>query len=95
MAQNKGLNDLLKWSIENSTAAAKGAKSTENDDSTTAEDGGQAAAPRNLDPELLSQLLGGPSDAELMQAAIAHAVSGDGEGDGEGGGLQGAGHRRA
>ncbi|KAF4631674.1 hypothetical protein G7Y89_g6457 [Cudoniella acicularis] len=48
-----GLNELLKWSVENS--------------STTANDS-DAAPPTNrgLNPDALSALFGGPSDADLM-----------------------------
>lgn len=54
---DKGLNELLKWSIKNSTT-------TKNDP--------DAAPPTNrgLDPEAMAALLGGPSDAELMKAAM-------------------------
>ena len=84
MAQNKGLNELLKWSIENSTTTPTGVTSSggNNNNDTAAQDtGAQAQAPRNLDPELLAQLLGGPSDAELMQAAVAHVVAGETDGE--------------
>lgn len=59
MAQ-PGLNELLKWSVENSTT-------TENDPS--------AAPPinRHLNPEAINSLFGGPSDADLMIASM-HAV---------------------
>ncbi|RYP59443.1 hypothetical protein DL769_008531 [Monosporascus sp. CRB-8-3] len=83
MAQNKGLNELLKWSIENSTTP----QSNPSPDSAANTDGAAAQQPtsttgatsRNLDPELLAQLFGGPSDAELMQAVVAHATSRDPE----------------
>ncbi|RYP09048.1 hypothetical protein DL764_001544 [Monosporascus ibericus] len=83
MAQNKSLNELLKWSIENSTTP----QSNPSPDSAADTEGAAAqqqptsteATPRNLDPELLAQLFGGPSDAELMQAAVAHATSRDPE----------------
>jgi hypothetical protein len=61
MARN--LNDLLKWSIENTTRSE------------------DAPAPAsnisNLDPELLKALMGGPSDAELMKAAMELITSPD------------------
>ncbi|RYP50682.1 hypothetical protein DL768_003826 [Monosporascus sp. mg162] len=83
MAQNKSLNELLKWSIENSTTP----QSNPSPDSAANTEGAAVqqqptstgATPRNLDPELLDQLFGGPSDAELMQAAVAHATSRDPE----------------
>lgn len=62
------LNDLLRWSIENSTRpedAPASAPSSEN--------------ARNLDPELLNALMGGPSDAELMKAAMDVITSSDPE----------------
>lgn len=61
-----GLSELLKWSVENS--------------STTAND--SAAAPpsnRGLNPEALSALLGGPSDADLMKESMAAIISEDPE----------------
>lgn len=54
-----GLNTLLKWSIENSDAT----KNSTEDTSTQ---------PRTqLNPELLAQLMGGPSDADRMKDAMA------------------------
>ncbi|KAJ1329321.1 hsp70-interacting protein [Microdochium nivale] len=39
-----------------------------------------AAAPKSqLTPEMLSAIMGGPSDAELMQASVAHITSSDPE----------------
>lgn len=56
-----GLSQILKWSIENSDA------------SRTTETEGQ---PRTqLDPELLAQLMGGPSDADRMKEAMAAVYS--------------------
>lgn len=50
------LNELLKWSIENS-------ESSRNDPS--------APAPHsNLTPEVMAALMGGPSDADLMKASM-------------------------
>ncbi|KAL7913802.1 nucleotide exchange factor Fes1 domain-containing protein [Trichoderma velutinum] len=60
---DKRLNDLLRWSIENT-------ENTEspNDPST----GAQAQAPpaTNLTPELMAALMGGPSDADLMKGSM-------------------------
>ncbi|KAI3334357.1 nucleotide exchange factor Fes1-domain-containing protein [Ustulina deusta] len=62
---DKGLNDLLRWSIEN---AASGPDGTTND------------APRStLNPEALAGLMGGPSDADLMRGSMAAIVSSDPE----------------
>jgi hsp70-interacting protein len=61
---DKNLNELLKWSIENS-------------DPDAAE---QQPSGRSLNEETLAALLkGGPSDAELMQAALANITSTDPE----------------
>src|SRR3569833_4007530 len=62
---HKGLNELLNWSIENSTT-------TKNDP--------DAAPPTNpcCDPEAMAALLGGPSDAELMKAAMEVVTAPDG-----------------
>jgi hypothetical protein len=61
-----GMNELLKWSVENS--------------STTAND--PSAAPptnRHLNPEALNALFGGPSDADLMIASMQAIRSTDPE----------------
>ncbi|KAH1432508.1 hsp70 nucleotide exchange factor fes1 [Aspergillus fumigatus] len=56
------MNNLLKWSIENSTSAQQAGNSNGT---------GPAPASRsNLNPEMLSALFGGPSDADLMKAAM-------------------------
>jgi len=61
-----GLNELLKWSVENS--------------STTANDP-EAAPPTNrgFNPEALNSLFGGPSDADLMLASMSAILSTDPE----------------
>ncbi|KAL2136366.1 hypothetical protein VTI74DRAFT_4010 [Chaetomium olivicolor] len=82
---DKNLTNLLKWSIEHSTpssgsAAPSGATavtspSTDSNNNTTTT---ASSAPTqsttgtgsNLNPEILSALFGGPSDAELMRAAM-------------------------
>jgi hypothetical protein len=61
-----GLNELLKWGVENS--------------STTAND--PSAAPpenRGLSAEALNALLGGPSDADLMRESMTAILSTDPE----------------
>jgi hypothetical protein len=61
-----GMNELLKWSVENS--------------STTAND--PSAAPptnRHLNPDALNALFGGPSDADLMIASMQAIRSDDPE----------------
>ena len=61
-----GLNELLKWSVENS--------STTNNDP-------DAAPPtnRNLNPDALNALFGGPSDADLMKSSMSAILSTDPE----------------
>ncbi|KAI1193797.1 nucleotide exchange factor Fes1-domain-containing protein [Nemania serpens] len=62
---DKNLNELLKWSIENTASAPDG---------TTNE------APRStLNQEALAALMGGPSDADLMRESMAAIVSSDPE----------------
>ncbi|RHZ51873.1 Hsp70 nucleotide exchange factor FES1 [Aspergillus thermomutatus] len=55
------MNNLLKWSIENSTSAKQAGDS---------DGAAQAPTSRSLNPEMLSALFGGPSDADLMKAAM-------------------------
>ncbi|KAI0598020.1 Fes1-domain-containing protein [Biscogniauxia sp. FL1348] len=65
---DKNLNELLKWSIENST------------NGTSSTDPSSAAAPsRPLNADALAALMGAPSDAELMQAAMSCITSTDPE----------------
>ena len=61
-----GLNELLKWGVENS--------------STTANDP-SAATPsdRGLNPDALASLFGGPSDADLMKSSMSAILSTDPE----------------
>lgn len=60
-----GLNDLLKWSIENSSASQPSSDQPQ-----------QQQPSRPLNSEALSSLLsGGPSDAELMQHSMAVILS--------------------
>lgn len=54
--EDKRLNDLLRWSIENSDASRS--------DTTT------PPPTTNLTPEVMAALMGGPSDAELMRVAM-------------------------
>ncbi|KAI1192028.1 nucleotide exchange factor Fes1-domain-containing protein [Nemania serpens] len=63
---DKGLNDLLRWSIENTASGPDGTTTDE--------------APRStLNPEALAALMGGPSDADLMRESMAAIVSSDPE----------------
>jgi len=64
MADNATLNTLLKWGIENSEDAH---------DDSNAQSGSTAIRDpaRGLNAEALKQLMGGPSDADLMKEAMA------------------------
>lgn len=59
------LNQLLKWSVENTTASTDP----------------NAAPPtaRELNPEVLASLFGGPSDADLMKDSMAALLTDDPE----------------
>lgn len=61
---DRGINELLKWSVENS--------------STTANDP-EAAPPTNrgLNPDAIAALFGGPSDADLMKESMSAILSSD------------------
>jgi hsp70-interacting protein len=62
--EDKRLNELLKWSIENTDA-------TRNDPA--------APAPTSqLTPEVMAALMGGPSEADLMKASMEIISSADG-----------------
>lgn len=60
---DKRLNDLLKWSIENSD--------------NTRSDPSAPAPQTQLTPELMEALMGGPSEADLMRAAMELIASQD------------------
>lgn len=62
MDTNANMNSLLKWSIQNSTNPSDPNSSNSNNS--------VADASRGLTPEMISTLLGGPSDADLMKAAM-------------------------
>lgn len=63
MANQQALNQLLQWSIQNSDASI--------DDPTTTQPANQEQNPHNgLNQEMLAQLLGGPSDADLMRQSM-------------------------
>lgn len=57
---DKALNNLLKWSIENSDVTRNDAEATSR----------AASNPTQLTPELMAALMGGPSEADLMKAAM-------------------------
>lgn len=57
------MNKLLKWSVQNSQQ--------QNEDGTvTAPPSTDEAAGRNLTPDMINALFGGPSEADLMKAAM-------------------------
>jgi hsp70-interacting protein len=60
-----GLNELLKWGVQNT--------STSNDPSIA------PPSTCNLNPEALSSLFGGPSDADLMKSSMSAILSSDPE----------------
>lgn len=75
---DRNLNNLLKWSIEHSApssathpngATAITAPSADNN-TTGPSSAPNAPAGSSLNPEILSALFGGPSEAELMRAAM-------------------------
>lgn len=61
-----GLNRLLQWSIQNSDASRNDPTTTQTQD---------IRQPSSIDPELLAQLMGGPSEADLMKQAMAAIVA--------------------
>ncbi|PYI10842.1 armadillo/beta-catenin-like repeat-containing protein [Aspergillus sclerotiicarbonarius CBS 121057] len=60
------MNNLLKWSIKASTSGEQ--TSDDNNASTTA---ATDSSRNGLTPQMLSTLFGGPSEADLMKAAMA------------------------
>ncbi|KAM4056191.1 nucleotide exchange factor fes1 domain-containing protein [Hirsutella rhossiliensis] len=60
--ENKGLNDLLRWGIENSADTPGGDSSAQQQQ--------QPAHTTNLTPDVMAALMGGPSDADLMKASM-------------------------
>jgi len=63
-----GMNELLKWGIQNSEAASNGEPPDES-----------VKEPRGLSADALRALMGGPSDADLMREAMAIISSADPE----------------
>ncbi|ATY66715.1 Hsp70 nucleotide exchange factor (Fes1), putative [Cordyceps militaris CM01] len=70
---DKRLNELLRWSIENTeTEQPNGTGAV----ATTGE-GASAAPVSNLTPEVMAALMGGPSDADLMIASMEIITAAD------------------
>lgn len=59
-----GLNNLLKWSIENAGPSAPSSNDTE-------AQAGQRPSDRHLNADALRALMGGPNDADLMRESMA------------------------
>ncbi|RAL07769.1 Hsp70 nucleotide exchange factor FES1 [Aspergillus homomorphus CBS 101889] len=66
------MNNLLKWSIQASTEnrAADGDNSSNNNNNAVTPAQPSSNASRGLNPEMLSALFGGPTDADLMKASM-------------------------
>ena len=62
------MNQLLKWSIENSENAS-------NDPSSTSDPKAQRPSGRPLNPDAINSLFGGPTDADLMKESMAAIIS--------------------
>ena len=62
------MNQLLKWSIENSETPSA-------DPTSTTDPKAERPSGRPLNPEALKSLLGGPSDADLMKESMAAILS--------------------
>lgn len=67
---NPGMNQLLKWSIENS-------KDPSADPTSTTDPKAERPSGRPLNPEALKSLMGGPTDADLMKESMAAILSPD------------------
>ncbi|KAL9060081.1 MAG: hypothetical protein Q9206_001210 [Seirophora lacunosa] len=65
-----GMNQLLKWSIENSDA-------TRNDPTASTDPKAERPSGQGLNAEAIQALMGGPSDAELMKQSMAAIESPD------------------
>lgn len=64
---DRGLNDLLKWSVENSEVS----RQTNPDDPSSM----RPVTANGLNEDALRALMGGPSDADLMKESMAALLS--------------------
>lgn len=64
---NPEMNKLLKWSVQNSQQ--------QNEDGTLTAPPSAEELSRNLTPDMINALMGGPSDADLMKAAMEMLLS--------------------
>ena len=62
------MNQLLKWSIENSDAASA-------DPTSTTDPKAERPSGRPINPDALNALFGGPTDADLMKESMAAILS--------------------
>lgn len=67
---NPGMNQLLKWSIENSEDPSA-------DPTSTTDPKASRPSGRPLNPNALNSLMGGPSDADLMKESMAAILGPD------------------
>lgn len=65
-----GMNELLKWSIENTDASR-------NDPTANTESKAERPSGRPINPDALNALFGGPTDADLMRQSMAAIQSPD------------------
>ncbi|KAL8674361.1 MAG: hypothetical protein Q9168_001221 [Polycauliona sp. 1 TL-2023] len=65
-----GMNQLLKWSIENS-------ENPQNDTTTSTDPKAERPSGQGLNQEAIRSLMGGPSDADLMKLSMAAIQSPD------------------
>ncbi|KAI7366290.1 hypothetical protein KC336_g21333, partial [Hortaea werneckii] len=63
MADQGSLNQLLQWSIENSEDARNDPNQQDRDPS------------RGINSKMIAELMGGPSDADLMREAMSAIVA--------------------
>ncbi|KAK3169551.1 hypothetical protein OEA41_008935 [Lepraria neglecta] len=63
-----GMNQLLKWSIENSASASA-------DPTSTTDPKAERSSGRPINADALNSLFGGPSDADLMKQSMAAILS--------------------
>lgn len=61
------LNQLLQWSVQNSAASR--------DDPSTVQTDAIRDPSKGLDPEVLAQLMGAPSEADLMKQAMSAIIA--------------------
>lgn len=68
---DRGLNDLLKWGVENSEASRQSIANISDDPSSKP----PPLSANGLNEEALRALMGGPSDADMMKESMAALLS--------------------